>query len=53
MKKVAGRNILRVMREAERVAVRLQQERPASDARIEELDCEPAPGHGGPAGTSE
>lgn len=51
--KVAGGNILRVMREAERVAARLQQERPASDALIEELDAAPAPDRGGPAGASE
>ncbi len=51
--RVAGGNILRVMREAERVAARLQKERPASDARIEELDADPAPGHGGPTGASE
>ncbi len=51
--KVAGGNILRVMREAERVAARLQQERPASDALIEELDVAPAPDRGGPAGASE
>ncbi len=35
---IAGRNLLRVMREAERVSYRLQRERPASDALIEELD---------------
>ncbi len=51
--KVAGGNILRVMREAELVAARLQKERPASDARIEELDAAPVPDHGGPAGVSE
>lgn len=53
VKKVAGGNILRVMREAERVAARLQTERPASDARIEELD-DPAgsPDHQGPEGSS-
>ena len=38
VRKVAGGNILRVMREAERVSARLRAERPASDARIEELD---------------
>jgi membrane dipeptidase len=38
IKKLAGLNVLRVFREAERVAQRLQQERPASDALIEELD---------------
>jgi membrane dipeptidase len=36
--KVVGGNILRVMREADAVARRLQAERPASDALIEELD---------------
>ena len=51
--RVAGGNILRVMREAERVATRLQKERLASDARIEELDADPAPGHGDPTGASE
>jgi membrane dipeptidase len=38
VKKVAGANLLRVLREAERVAVRLRAERPPSDARIEDLD---------------
>ena len=53
VKKVAGLNILRVMREVEHVAARLQKTRPASDARIEELDAPPvAPDHRGPAGTS-
>ncbi len=33
-----GENVLRVWREAESVAARLQQERPASDAIMEELD---------------
>ncbi|MFY9821480.1 MAG: dipeptidase [Thermoanaerobaculia bacterium] len=36
--KLAGRNVLRVLRQAEQVAQRLQKERPASDALIEELD---------------
>ncbi|HEX6330419.1 MAG TPA: dipeptidase [Actinomycetota bacterium] len=36
--KVAGRNVLRVMREAERTAARLRAERPPSTARIEDLD---------------
>jgi membrane dipeptidase len=36
--KIAGRNVLRVMREAERVAARLQAERPPSTSRIEDLD---------------
>ena len=36
--KLAGRNALRVLREAEKVSERLRRERPASDALIEELD---------------
>jgi membrane dipeptidase len=38
LKKLAGLNILRVMRQAEAVAARLQKERPASEVLIEELD---------------
>lgn len=38
LKKIAGLNVLRVMRETERVAERLQQERGPSQASIEELD---------------
>jgi membrane dipeptidase len=38
VKKVLGRNVLRVMREAERVAARLQRERPPSTATLEALD---------------
>ena len=38
LKGLAGLNVLRVMRKAEMVAARLQKERPASDARIEEVD---------------
>jgi membrane dipeptidase len=38
VKKLAGLNVLRAFREAEQVANRLQKERPASDALIEELD---------------
>jgi membrane dipeptidase len=38
LKKLAGLNILRVMRQAETVAARLQKERPASEVLIEELD---------------
>ena len=38
VKKLAGHNVLRVFRDAEKVAQRLQKERPASDALIEELD---------------
>lgn len=34
LRKIASANVLRVMREAERTAVRLQRERPPSDARI-------------------
>ena len=53
VKKVAGLNILRVMRQVERVAERLQKQRPPSDARIEDLDAPPVPAdHGGPAGGS-
>ena len=36
--KLAGGNVLRVMRQAEAVAVRLQKQRPPSDALIEDLD---------------
>jgi membrane dipeptidase len=38
IRKIAGENVLRVMREAEKVAARLQNERAASDATLEELD---------------
>jgi membrane dipeptidase len=38
LEKLAGLNVLRVLHEAERVAAKLQKERPASDALIEELD---------------
>ncbi len=38
VKKLAGLNVLRAFREAEKVAQRLRKERPASDALIEELD---------------
>jgi membrane dipeptidase len=38
IKKLAGLNLLRVLRETEKVAQRLQKERPASDALIEEMD---------------
>ena len=38
VKKLAGENALRVLRQAETVAARLQKERPASDALIGELD---------------
>jgi membrane dipeptidase len=40
VKKLAGLNVLRVFRDVEKVAQRLQKERPASDALIEELDRE-------------
>jgi len=54
VKKVAGENILRVMREVERAAARLQNARPPSDARIEELDAPPGTGdHRGPTGSSK
>jgi membrane dipeptidase len=36
--KIAGGNVLRVMREVERTGARLRTERPASNATIEELD---------------
>ena len=39
IRKIAGQNFLRVFRKAEAVAARLQKERHASDARIEELDA--------------
>ncbi|HEY0370883.1 MAG TPA: dipeptidase [Thermoanaerobaculia bacterium] len=38
LKKLAGLNALRVMRAAETTAARLQRERPAADALIEEID---------------
>ena len=38
LRKIAGRNVLRLMEEAERVAARLQRERPASLATIDQLD---------------
>jgi len=38
LKKLAGENILRVLREAEKTAQRLQKARPASTATIEQLD---------------
>jgi membrane dipeptidase len=49
VKKVAGANVLRVLRQAEQVAARLRQERPSSDARIEDLDGPPA-ARPGPSG---
>lgn len=41
--KIAGLNVLRVMRRAEEVAARLQGERPPSEALMEELDQEVLP----------
>jgi membrane dipeptidase len=41
VRKVAGRNLLRALRAAEKVAASLRTERPPSDARIEELDARP------------
>lgn len=38
LKGIAGLNVLRVMRKVEGVAARLQKERPAADARIDEVD---------------
>jgi membrane dipeptidase len=38
LEKLAGLNVLRVLHDAERVAAKLQKERPASDALIEEMD---------------
>ena len=38
IRKVAGGNVLRTLRAAETVALRLQAERPPSEATIEELD---------------
>jgi membrane dipeptidase len=43
--KLAGLNVLRVFRDAEKVADRLRKERPASDALIEELDGPAKPGN--------
>lgn len=53
VKKIAGGNILRVLREAEKVAERLRKTRLPSEALIEELDAPPtAPEHAGPSGSS-
>jgi membrane dipeptidase len=38
LKKLAGQNLIRTMREAEAVATRLQKTRPPSVATIEQLD---------------
>jgi membrane dipeptidase len=43
VEKAAGGNFLRVLAEAERVAARLQRERPASDARLVPLPLRPPP----------
>jgi len=43
MRKLAGENLLRVLRTAERVARRLQRERPPSTATIEALDRSVSP----------
>ncbi len=43
LRKLAGENILRVMSEAQRVASRLQRERPASTRTLLELDGRPVP----------
>ncbi len=42
VRKVLGGNILRVMRQAEQTAARLQRERPPSTATIRQLDSPPA-----------
>ena len=41
LRKLAGQNVLRVLRETERVAARLQRERPPSTATIQQLDGAP------------
>ena len=52
IQKVAGTNILRVMRQAEAVAERLQKTRPPSEALIEDLDAPPAAAaSAGPSGS--
>ena len=38
IRKIVGRNVLRVMRKAERVSARLRRSRPPSDVTREELD---------------
>ena len=38
LKKLAGRNVLRALRQAESVAARLQKEKAASDVMIGDLD---------------
>jgi membrane dipeptidase len=44
LRKLAGENLLRVMREAEIAAARLQRERPPSTRTIQELDGRPGRG---------
>jgi membrane dipeptidase len=48
IEKIAGQNVLRVMRRAEEVAARLAASRPASDALLEELDASPPAAVGAP-----
>jgi len=43
VEKLAGRNVLRALAQAEQVAARLRRERPASDATLEELDGKAVP----------
>ena len=38
LRKLAGENVIRALRQAEQVAARLRKERPASTATIEQLD---------------
>ena len=42
LRKLAGENLLRALRQAEAVAARLRRERPASTKTIQELDRTPA-----------
>ena len=44
VQKIAGRNVLRVMRTAEQVALKLQKSRGPSKATIEMLDGKAGPG---------
>jgi membrane dipeptidase len=55
IRKVAGANILRVMRKVEEVAVRLQKERPAPDVLIDEVDrpAQPVVEHSGASGAAK
>ncbi len=43
LRKLAGENVLRALKRAEVVSARLKRERPASIARIEQLDRRPVP----------